>query len=100
MCQCVAQMHKSWPQRGFCGLQGLRYGDLFKYFADATVMGLFEPGARSVRINPHPDELVGVGDELILMRPTSAAAAEYQPLDVPVLTDPGAYSFTSCVCPF
>ena len=52
-------------------------------------MGLFEPRHGSVRINPAPDDLVGPGDELILIRPTCAAMAEYQPLDVPVLTDPG-----------
>lgn len=52
-------------------------------------MGLFEPRYRSVRINPDPDDLVGAGDELILIRPTCAAMAEYQPLDVPVLTNPG-----------
>ena len=69
--------------------QGQRYGELFKFFPEATVMGLFEPRYRSVRINPDPDDLVGAGEELILIRPTCAAMAEYQPLDVPVLTDPG-----------
>ena len=69
--------------------QGQRYGELFKFFPEATVMGLFEPRHRSVRINPDPDALVGPSDELVLMRPTCAALAEYQPLDVPVLTDPG-----------
>ncbi len=72
--------------------QGLRYGDLFKYFVDATVMGLYEQGERRVRVNPGPDEVVGPDDELIIIRPTSASAAEYVPLDVPVLTDPGAES--------
>ena len=52
-------------------------------------MGLFEPQYGGVRINPDPDDLVGAADELILIRPTCAAMAEYQPLDVPVLTDPG-----------
>ena len=71
-------------------MQGLHFGDLYKYFPDAIVLGLSDKDTGRSVLNPDPATVIGPDDNLVLMRPSSVPSAVYQPLKKALHTDLGA----------
>lgn len=65
--------------RHFPRLVGLPFGELFKYFPDGTVLGLYDTEKEKCSINPRTDRLVTETSDLVMLHPTSVRAAEYRP---------------------
>ena len=69
--------------------QGLHFGDLYKYFPDAIVLGLSDKDTGRSVLNPNPSTVIGPDDNLVLMRPSAIPTAAYQPLRTALRTDLG-----------
>lgn len=67
-----------------CELQGMRFGELYRVFPDAIVLGLSDKASGKAVLNPSSETLVGPNDSLIMMRPTSIPDDLYKPLLVPL----------------
>ena len=68
---------------GAC-LQSVKFGDLYKYFPDAIVLGTSDKETGKSVLNPNPETIIGPDDNLILMRPSSIPNADYMPLKQPM----------------
>ena len=72
-------------------LQGVRFGDLYKYFPDAIVLGLSDKDTGKSVLNPDPCTVIGPDDNLVLMRPSAIPNAVYQPLRTAMHADLGRH---------
>jgi hypothetical protein len=69
----------------------MRFGELFRMFPDAIILGLCDKTSGHAVLNPSPDSLLGPHDALIMMRPTSVAEVLYKPLKEPLAVDAGGF---------
>ncbi len=67
----------------------MHFGDLYKYFPDAIVLGLSDKDTGRSVLNPDPATIIGPDDNLVLMRPSSIPSAVYQPLKKALRTNLG-----------
>ena len=79
-------------------LQGRRCGDLYRYFPDGIVLGLWNRRSRRYFLLPPEDRVVNADDLLIIMRSTSAARADYGPALRPHKVDIGEHRPSHLVC--
>ena len=86
-------------------LQGVHFGDLYKYFPDAIVLGISDKDTGKSVLNPDPCTVIGPDDNLVLMRPSAIPTAVYQPLRTAMHADLGRHlrifsvGLTSIKCP-
>ncbi|CAK0782676.1 hypothetical protein CVIRNUC_005871 [Coccomyxa viridis] len=73
----------------FSHLNSVRFGDLYKYFPDAIVLGTSDKETGKSVLNPNPDTVIGPDDNLVLMRPSSIPNTTYMPLKQPMHVEPG-----------
>ena len=72
-------------------LQGVCFGDLYKYFPDAIVLGISDKDTGKSVLNPDPCTIIGPDDNLVLMRPSAIPNAVYQPLRTAMHADLGRH---------
>eukprot|EP00884_Botryococcus_braunii_P018197 jgi/Botrbrau1/5060/Bobra.37_1s0025.1 len=83
--------------RSFPRLVGLSFGELFKYFPDGTVLGLYDFEREKCQINPPPHTLVTETSEIVLLHPTSFPGSEYRPTLYPKEVEIGDWDPNSYV---
>ncbi|KAK9811837.1 hypothetical protein WJX72_011041 [[Myrmecia] bisecta] len=65
----------------FPQLVGRSFAELVAFFPEGICLGLLNSRTGDCAIAPPPDRLVGPMDDLIMIRPSSISAEEYQPLE-------------------
>ena len=70
--------------------QGRRCEELFSFFPDGIVLGLWNTRSRQCFLAPAEDRIVTADDALIIMRDTSAARGDYAATEEPAEVDIGA----------
>ena len=58
----------------------MRFGELFRLFPDAIVLGVGDRATGKAVLNPPADRHIGPDDTLVMMRPTSIKETDYKPL--------------------
>ena len=58
----------------------MRFGELFRLFPDAIVLGVGDRATGKAVLNPPADRRIGPDDTLVMMRPTSIKETDYKPL--------------------
>ncbi|KAL4421222.1 hypothetical protein ABPG75_010513 [Micractinium tetrahymenae] len=70
-------------------VEGRAFGELFRYFPDAIVVGLQNLGQGYCQLNPPPEQRVAPGDDVITLRPGKHGAGPYHALAEPIAVGPG-----------
>ncbi|EIE20310.1 hypothetical protein COCSUDRAFT_67575 [Coccomyxa subellipsoidea C-169] len=76
----------------FQAVQGMHFGELYRMFPDAIILGISDKVTGKTILNPPAETLLGPDDSLVLMRPTSIPEDDYRPLRKPLDVDLGDWS--------
>ena len=71
------------------GGSGKTFGELPLYFPDGIVFGVVNPYSKKVEVNPPRDLRLSLGDELLIVRPTSYKSGKYAHSKKPPFVDLG-----------
>ncbi|KAK9866656.1 hypothetical protein WJX84_009216 [Apatococcus fuscideae] len=74
------------------GLRGKTFGELPLYFPDGIVFGVVNPYSKKVEVNPPRDLRLSLGDELLIVRPTSYKSGKYAHSKKPPFVDLGVWN--------
>lgn len=70
-------------------LAGKMFYELAPYFPDGIVFGLVNPYSKRVLVNPPQDLRLSLGDELLILRPTTYKSGKYTFRKTPARMDLG-----------
>ncbi|KAK9843129.1 hypothetical protein WJX74_007389 [Apatococcus lobatus] len=79
------------------GLQGKMFWELAPYFPDGIVFGIVNPYSKRVLVNPPQELRLSLGDELLVLRPTTYKSGKYSIQKTPAKMDLGDWSPASYV---
>ncbi|CAL8470852.1 g10394 [Coccomyxa elongata] len=76
----------------FQTIQGMRFGELYRVFPDAIVLGVSDKVTGKTKLNPPADFQIGPDESLVLMRPTTISETDYRPLRTPLDVEIGDWN--------
>ena len=71
--------------------------EIAPYFPDGIVFGLVNPYSKRVLVNPPQDLRLSLGDELLILRPTTYKSGKYTFQKTPAQMDLGEQVIIVCV---